>query len=322
MTRRMVRTIVYELLLLGRRLLRLFVYLYLPLIAMLVTLHFPWSTDANFAEGRTAEELTLARRFYEAAYQPGQNGSRGRDYEETAAQATETYHIEGAIRQFVATYDLAGKKVLDVGSGRGHLQDAVADYTGLDLSPEVAQHYHKPFVVGSATDMPFPNHVFDAVWTVWVMEHIPLPQRAYEEMRRVVKPGGLLYLIVAWNVPSWLADGLEVRPYADFTLAGKLVKATLPIRRSVPFRMAHIVPTRLTRLAAYRLIDTDVLLRYRRLHPNYDVYWQADSDAAVSLDRFESSLWFESRGDRCLNCEAGVNGLLDFGSPLIIRVRH
>jgi SAM-dependent methyltransferase len=310
-----------ELVLVGRRLWRLFLYGYLPLTAVLVLLHFPRSTDADLAQARTAEEVESARRFYEAAYQPGQAASRGRDYEETAARAAEAYNIEGAIRAFVAAYDLADRKILDIGSGRGYLQDAVADYTGLDLSPDVARHYRKPFVVGSATEMPFRDNVFDVAWTIWVMEHIPLPQRAYEEMRRVVKPGGLLYLTVAWNAPPWLADGFEVRPYADFRLAGKLVKATVPIRRSAAFRMAHIVPTRLTRLAAYRLIDAKAPLRYGRLSPNYEVYWQADSDAAVSLDRFESSLWFESRGDRCLNCEAGLSGLLDFGSPLIIRVK-
>jgi hypothetical protein len=31
-------------------------------------------------------------------------------------------------------YGLAGKRVLEVGSGRGYLQDIVAGYTGLDIS--------------------------------------------------------------------------------------------------------------------------------------------------------------------------------------------
>jgi len=30
-------------------------------------------------------------------------------------------------------------------------------------------------------------------------------------------------------------------------------------------------------------------LRFRALNPNYEVYWQRDSDAAVSVDSFETS---------------------------------
>jgi len=126
MARQVAHTAMRELVLVGGRLWRLFLYGYLPLTAVLVLLHFPSSTDADFAHARTAEELKSARRFYEAAYQPGQAG-RGRDYEETATRAADAYNIEGAIREFVAAYGLADKKILEVGSGRGYLQDAVVD---------------------------------------------------------------------------------------------------------------------------------------------------------------------------------------------------
>jgi SAM-dependent methyltransferase len=314
------RTLLGELALAGQRLWRLLLYGYLPLTAVLVAVHYPRSTDADAALARSEEERRDARRFYEAAYQPEPGARRGLDYEKTAELAAAAHDVQGAIRHFVALYDLADKKILEVGSGRGYLQDVVADYTGLDLSSKVAAYYHKPFVVGSATDMPFPDDAFDAIWTIWVVEHIPLPERTYEEMRRVVKPGGLLFLGVAWNVPPWLADGFEVRPYGDFNLTGRFVKASLFVRRSAAFRMSHLFPTRLLRLAAYQMTGTNPALHYSRLHPNYDVYWQPDSDAAVSLDRFESSLWFESRGDVCLNCDGVLGGVFNVGSPLVIRV--
>jgi hypothetical protein len=41
--------------------------------------------------------------------------------------------------------------VLEIGSGRGYLQDVAQNYTGLDISPSVARFYHKKFVLGSAT---------------------------------------------------------------------------------------------------------------------------------------------------------------------------
>jgi SAM-dependent methyltransferase len=303
----------------ARTLGRLLLYVYLPLAVLIVALHFPYATDG--AAAPTPDELTSARSYYEAAYRPEAGATRGLDYEQTAAEAAKKYNIEGHVRDFVARYQLSRKRVLDVGSGRGYLQDVVADYTGLDLSPEVASHYHKPFVVGSATNMPFLDNTFDAAWTIWVLEHIPTPQRALEEMRRVVKDGGVLYLAPAWNCPTWLADGFEVRRYDEFNLAGKLVKATIPLRSSLGFTLAHVVPIRLIRMAQYRMSGDLTPLRFRRLQPNYDVYWQPDSDAAVSLDSVEARLWFESRGDICLSCEGPVTELLDLGAPLVIQVR-
>jgi SAM-dependent methyltransferase len=296
----------------------LVVYVYVPLAVLIAILHYPYATDTTAVSTRSAEPA--ARSFYESAYQPAAGTKRGIDYEETAALAAKQYNIEGEIRQFVQRQGLEDKRILEIGSGRGYLQDVVSDYTGLDISPAVAAKYHKPFVLGSATAMPFTDSSFDAAWTIWVMEHIATPQKAFEEMRRVIKPGGVLFLGVAWNCPTWLADGFGVRPYADFTLAGKLVKASIPLRSSVPFVYGHLIPVRATRLIHYRVTGSQTALRFRRLEPNYDVYWQADSDAAISLDMFETMLWFQSRGDSCLNCQGAAAELVGAFKPLVIRI--
>jgi hypothetical protein len=60
--------------------------------------------------------------------------------------------------------------------------------------------------------------------------------------------------------------------------------------------------------------------RDHRLVPNYQQYWMADSDAVNSLDRYETALWFRSRGDECLNCKGALEGFFEFGEPLIIRI--
>ncbi len=302
------------------RALRLIVlYLYLPITAVLVLIHYPYSTDPDIVEARSGQNGS-AGAFYEAAYRGLSSATRGLSYEETAAQAAKDYDIEGQIRNFVTNHGLEDKRVLEIGSGRGYLQDAVADYTGLDLSPSVAPNYHKPFVVGSATAMPFDDNTFDAAWTVWVVEHISTPEKAFEEMRRVVRPGGLLLLVVAWNCPPWLADGFAVRPYSDFNGAGKLVKASVSFRQSFLFSLTDLLPIRLARVAHYGVTDDATRLGFRRLHPNYDVYWQADSDAAVPLDQFETILWFRSRGDACLSCGSTVGELFRLGQSLVIRL--
>jgi SAM-dependent methyltransferase len=294
-------------------------YVYLPLTILLTAVHYPYDTDASSARLAAAGGDASAARFYEAAYRPAATEKRGLDYEETAARAAKGANVEGRVRAFVERYQLQDKRVLDIGSGRGYLQDIVANYTGLDLSSKVAPYYHKPFVVGSATELPFPDDSFDAAWTVWVVEHIPEPEKAYREMRRVIKPGGMLFLMVAWNCTPWAAGGFEVRPYADFNAAGKLVKATVPLRRVAEYW--SLPPIRWVRWGQYAASSGSRDLRFRALQANYDVYWQPDSDAAVSVDRFESLLWFTSRGDSCLNCAATLRESVRWSEePLVIRV--
>jgi SAM-dependent methyltransferase len=305
---------------LARALRTLALCVYLPLTILLTVIEYPYDTDASSARLVSAEGQRNAIHFYEAAYRPSAVGEkRGLDYEKTAASVAQNENVEGHVRAFVDSYQLHDKRVLDIGSGRGSLQDIVPNYTGLDLSSTVARYYHKPFVVGSATAMPFPDNSFDAAWTVWVVEHIPEPEKAFLEMRRVIKPGGVLFLMVAWNSTPWAAGGFEVRPFSDFNALGKVAKGTIPLRRAAA--LWSIIPIRAVRWVQYASSGQRENLRFRALQPNYDIYWQPDSDAAVSLDRFESLLWFASRGDSCLNCRTTLRESIGRAEPLVIRIK-
>ena len=47
---------------------------------------------------------------------------------------------------------------------------------------------------------------------------------------------------------------------------------------------------------------------------------QPDSDGVVSLDSFETYLWFRAAGDECLNCGSVLDEMSEDRDPLIIRV--
>jgi hypothetical protein len=94
------------------------------------------------------------------------------------------------------------------------------------------------------------------------------------------------------------------------------------VRRWPWFHMLYLTPIRAVRWAQYAAAGADERLRFRALDPNYDIYWEPDSDAAVSLDSFETHLWFGARGDRCLNCGGVFEEAAALSrNPLILRIR-
>jgi ubiquinone/menaquinone biosynthesis C-methylase UbiE len=104
--------------------------------------------------------------------------------------------------------DLQGKDVLEVGSGRGggakHIATALkpAFYTGLDLAQnavDLANKLHKfpnlKFIQGSAEDIPLTDNSVDVVLNVESCHAYGSVEKFISEVRRVLKPGGILALV-------------------------------------------------------------------------------------------------------------------------------
>ena len=158
--------------------------------------------------------------------------------------------------------------LLDVGCGTGPMVELLASefpdrrYTGLDLTPrmiEVANEkgiVNARFVVGDAEDLPFDDESFDAVICANSFHHYPNPQAFFDEVGRVLRPGGKLVLRdyttaapIVWlmnHVEMPLANLIghgDVRAYTlrevrALCTASGLVPATLEARRK--FRL-HLV---------------------------------------------------------------------------------
>ena len=67
----------------------------------------------------------------------------------------------------------------------------------------------------------------------------------------------------------------------------------------------------------YDFFGRPTTLRYHRRTPNFETYWEPDSDAVNSLDNYEMALWFGSRGDEVLS--TGTRNETE--GQLIVRVR-
>jgi SAM-dependent methyltransferase len=278
-------------------------------------------TFPNAADDPVRREDAIAE-YYDRLFNATEQVAIFQDTQEAreARDARDRLDIRGDVRRFVTRYHLDRAHVLDVGSGIGYLQDVVTDYTGFDIAKSAEPYYHKPFVLGTATAMPFPDHTFDAIWSIWVLEHIPNPEAALREMRRILKPGGYLYLRPAWHVRPWASKGLDARPAADLGLRDRLEKWTIPLRTSYVVWCVTHVPARVLRAIASG--SSPSTFHYRRLIPNFAEYWQADSDAVNNLDTREVALWFESRGDVCLTCSQDLRRYLEDPDTVVIRIRQ
>ncbi|GAB4552712.1 MAG: hypothetical protein OHK0023_21090 [Anaerolineae bacterium] len=91
--------------------------------------------------------------------------------------------------------------VLDVGCGRDSLAaEAIRKARrslGVDLVPSDLIHnqlVHWP-ALANAYALPFPTAHVDVITSQWVVEHFPDPQRAFAEMRRVLRPDGSIILL-------------------------------------------------------------------------------------------------------------------------------
>jgi SAM-dependent methyltransferase len=61
--------------------------------------------------------------------------------------------------------------------------------------------YELPDLLADGLSLPFSDHTFDAVFSQAVLEHVHDPQRAVDEMYRVLRPGGDVFIEAAFMQP-------------------------------------------------------------------------------------------------------------------------
>ena len=110
------------------------------------------------------------------------------------------YHVKLILEHFG---DLSGKRVLDIGCGKGRFARVIlerhprAEVWGLDISEEMLKFVPEGIQTraGTMTELPFEDGMFDAAYATESLEHAVEIDTAVREMCRVVKPGGRIAII-------------------------------------------------------------------------------------------------------------------------------
>ena len=125
---------------------------------------------------------------------------------------------EDSVAQLSTYVDLDGEVLLDVGGGPGYFRTAFegAGATYLALDADVGElsglgQISTRTVIGSGMQLPFGDGTIDVAYSSNVLEHVPDPWRMAEEMLRVTRSGGTVFLsYTVWFGPH---GGHETSPW-------------------------------------------------------------------------------------------------------------
>jgi len=104
-------------------------------------------------------------------------------------------HLTGkkAIRRAFTIHELRDKLILNVGSGVKCLN---AEVLNVDVYPFAGVH-----IVADAADLPFADNTIDMLLCEDTLEHVADPFLSLAEFKRVIRPGGYVYLAVPFLYP-------------------------------------------------------------------------------------------------------------------------
>jgi len=116
-----------------------------------------------------------------------------------------------------------GDSILEVGVGTGlslPLYPEFVKITGIDISPEMLDYARSrvdrdelvhvtDLRVMDAEAMEFADSSFDKVIAMYVASVVPNPTRLVDEMRRVCRPGGELYIVNHFRNTNPVISGIE-----------------------------------------------------------------------------------------------------------------
>lgn len=123
------------------------------------------------------------------------------------------------VAQLSAYTPLQNALVADIGGGPGYFTEALSAAgartlcVDCDAGEMTARTGVLPdsALLGSALDLPLRDGVLDVCFSSNVLEHVPSPWRMADEMVRVTRPGGVVYL----SFTNWLSPwgGHETSPW-------------------------------------------------------------------------------------------------------------
>ncbi len=237
--------------------------------------------------------------------------SESQEHVRRAGLDIEKAHVAyGAYVNYVDGFtSLAQKVVVDVGCGNGwssHLLSTKgACVTGVDLHAaafEPTKSPHLNYQQGSATALPFASASADIVATHECLEHVDSPQKALAEFDRVLKPGGMVFVVG----PNLLSVLQSFRGLLIYVWKSRPVKNIFFRSQGMPSHPhGNTLPEIFVKLWVHLYWIAKLgLLRvplFQMREPDLKPPFHADNDACYYLNPLDLKYYFESRGYEIVN---------------------
>ncbi len=223
-------------------------------------------------------------------------------------------------RRFVEFAGISdGERILDVGCGTGSLTRVllesadVKSIAGVDLAEvyleSARQTIRDPrvdFKTGDATSLPFADNSFDRAFAMLVLHFVPDAKKAVDEMRRVVRSGGVVAATVWDGLGGMPAQRLFWDAAATLGLADGKVLRDFYFR---PMTRPNEMLAAWSEAGLKSVQQSSITIRFE--YENFSDYWLPIAAGEAGLGKFALSLEAEQRAA----LEAAVRNVYLGGEP-------
>ncbi|MBV9237828.1 MAG: class I SAM-dependent methyltransferase [Xanthobacteraceae bacterium] len=212
-----------------------------------------------------------------------------------------------------------GEKILDVGCGTGSLTFALSKFA--DLSQISAIDYSLVFVEAAkrrntdpritieqadACALPFADGTFDRALALLVLHFVPDAGKAVAEMRRVVRPGGIVAAVVWDHLGGMSGMRMMVDTVAALSEDGRKLRNRYcfqPMMQPGEMKQAFI------KQGLVDVVETELMVRMD--YQNFDDYWAPIAAGEGPLGKFMTTLEAAERA----RTDAALRDAYEAGRP-------
>jgi SAM-dependent methyltransferase len=191
-----------------------------------------------------------------------------------------------------------GEKILDVGCGTGSLTFALAKTAGLsqiaavDYSPvfveEAIRRNSDPRIKirqADACSLPFEDGTFDRAVALLVLHFVPEAGKAVAEMRRVVRPGGVVAAAVWDHLGGMPGMRMMVDTVAALSEAGRHLRAHYCFQ---PMMQPSEMKRTFVEQGLVEVTETQLMIRMD--YQSFDDYWAPIAAGEGPLGKYVAAL--------------------------------
>jgi SAM-dependent methyltransferase len=271
----------------------------------------------------------MTKSFYNQVYQSDHPSQYGGGYSGMPERSKLLWQQVDDWLGNIGLKDKANAKVLEIGCGMAFLSKIHPGWHGAEYSKTAVKRVKQrdgletQISEEDAQNLSYPDATFDAVFSFAAIEHMPDPNKAFQEIDRILVRGGHALIAPAWNCRSWTVSKIEQRPWADLSILEKSERCSIPLREHIFYRALMAMPMRLWTELLMLFTERRLPLRFRVLYPRWDLIEKyghvSDDDAVANIESHAGIVFFKTRNYQILSHPSLLSRLMARGEAVVVQ---